>query len=203
MSSTSIRTMSIFALPRFRDEPRVTCIRNDGFTIPQVPPKSITMFYCFDAMVHFDSDVVRRYLAEIRRVLDPATGRAFLHHSNYTGRPGGDFHDSLHWRNFMSVELMAHYAAKAASQWKSSSRSTGTGIRLISTPSPFWAVPPERGPRGRLLRSPERWKMRRVRSGALARFGSSAPRIAVRDRCSAPELISPTCPRSCLDLFGA
>jgi SAM-dependent methyltransferase len=101
-----------FCAARFRGEPRVTCIRNDGFTIPQVAPKSITMFYCFDAMVHFDSDVVRSYLAEIRRVLDPATGRAFLHHSNYTGRPGGDFHDSLHWRNFMSVELMAHYAAK-------------------------------------------------------------------------------------------
>ncbi|HEY1707541.1 MAG TPA: class I SAM-dependent methyltransferase [Rhizomicrobium sp.] len=101
-----------FCVARFQGEPRVVLIRNDGVRIPEVAPGSITMFYCFDAMVHFDSDVVRSYLAEVRRLLEPTVGRAFLHHSNYIGSPGGDFHDSPHWRNFMSIELMAHYAAK-------------------------------------------------------------------------------------------
>ena len=35
-------------------------------------------------MVHFDSDVVRAYLKEFRRILKPG-GHGFCHHSNYTG----------------------------------------------------------------------------------------------------------------------
>lgn len=101
-----------FCSERFADEPRVVCIKNNGANLPEIPPYSITMFYCFDAMVHFDSDIVRSYLAEIARLLAPIEGRAFLHHSNYTGNPGGDVHKNPHWRNFMSAELMKHYAAK-------------------------------------------------------------------------------------------
>jgi SAM-dependent methyltransferase len=101
-----------FCAARFKGEPRVRCLRNDGLAIPEIETRSITLFYCFDAMVHFDSDVVRLYLREIRRLLVPGAGRAFLHHSNDTSRPGADFHGHRHWRNFMSAELMAHYAAK-------------------------------------------------------------------------------------------
>ena len=71
----------------------------------------MTLVYTFDSMVHFDSDVVREYLKEFRRVLRPG-GHGFCHHSNYTGSPGGDFTKSPHWRNFMSKELFAHYCAK-------------------------------------------------------------------------------------------
>lgn len=101
-----------FCRLRFADEPRVVCIRNNGAVLDDVPSQSVTMFYCFDAMVHFDSDIVRSYLGEIRRLLEPARGRAFLHHSNYSGNPGGDVHKNPHWRNFMSAGLMKHYAAK-------------------------------------------------------------------------------------------
>lgn len=101
-----------FCADRFRHDLRVVCIRNNGYAITEVPAGSVTMFYCFDAMVHFDSDIVRRYLAEIRRVLDPDVGRAFLHHSNFAGNPSGDVHQNPHWRNFMSAGLMSHYAAK-------------------------------------------------------------------------------------------
>ena len=38
-------------------------------------------------------------------------GRGFCHHSNYTGNPGGSWLENPHWRNFMSRELFAHYAA--------------------------------------------------------------------------------------------
>jgi ubiquinone/menaquinone biosynthesis C-methylase UbiE len=101
-----------FCQNRFAEERRVTCFTNDGLKLGGIPDGEITMFYCFDAMVHFDSDVVRSYLAEIRRVLDPPRGRAFLHHSNYTAKPCSDVHDNPAWRNFMSAELLQHYACK-------------------------------------------------------------------------------------------
>jgi SAM-dependent methyltransferase len=101
-----------FCRARFADEPRVVCIHNDGVGIPQIPTATVSMFYCFDAMVHFDSDVVRSYLREISRVLDPRRGLSFIHHSNYGRNPGGDVHDNPHWRNFMTADLFKHYAAK-------------------------------------------------------------------------------------------
>jgi ubiquinone/menaquinone biosynthesis C-methylase UbiE len=100
-----------FCHQRFADEQRVICIKNDGFNLTAVPDGEVTLFYCFDAMVHFDSDIVRSYLCEVRRVLH-SQGLAFLHHSNYGDNPGGDVHDMPHWRNFMTAELFAHYAHK-------------------------------------------------------------------------------------------
>lgn len=101
-----------FCTARFAGDPRVVCLKNNGVTISEIAAQSVTMFYSFDAMVHFDSDIVRSYLSEIARVLEPKCGRAFLHHSNYSGNPGGNLHDNPHWRNFMTAELMEHYAVK-------------------------------------------------------------------------------------------
>lgn len=101
-----------FCANRFGSEGRVSLMKNDGFSIPELSDGSLTLFYCFDAMVHFDSDIVRSYLAEAKRLIKPENGAAFLHHSNYTGNPGGDVHDNPAWRNFMSAELMSHYAIK-------------------------------------------------------------------------------------------
>jgi ubiquinone/menaquinone biosynthesis C-methylase UbiE len=97
---------------RFKDEKRVTVITNNGFAIPELAANSITLFYTFDAMVHFDSDIVRAYLREVARVLKKGAGRAFLHHSNYNLKPGGDPHKNPGWRNFMSMDMFAHYAIK-------------------------------------------------------------------------------------------
>jgi SAM-dependent methyltransferase len=96
---------------RFGDEPRLRCALTDGSSLAALDDESVSLVYCFGAMVHFDSDVVRAYLGEFRRVLVPG-GHAFCRHSNYTRSPGGDVHDNPHWRNFMSRELFAHYAAK-------------------------------------------------------------------------------------------
>jgi SAM-dependent methyltransferase len=101
-----------FCRTRFSDDPRVVCIKNDGASIPEIPTGSVTMFYSFDAMVHFDSDIVRAYLGEMARLLHADAGLAFLHHSNYGRNPGGDVHDNPHWRNFMTAELFKHYAGK-------------------------------------------------------------------------------------------
>lgn len=80
--------------------------RADGSTVDPV-----SFVYCFDAMVHFDSDVVRAYLRDLSRVLAPG-GMAFLHHSNNDMAPGGDFRNNPHWRAFMTREMFAHYAIK-------------------------------------------------------------------------------------------
>jgi ubiquinone/menaquinone biosynthesis C-methylase UbiE len=100
-----------FCRRRFRDNPRVHCHLTSGVDLKCLRRSSVTFVYCFDAMVHFDSDVVRAYLAEFTRVVRP-DGRIFCHHSNYTGNPIGDFHNHIGWRNFMSKELFAHYASK-------------------------------------------------------------------------------------------
>jgi ubiquinone/menaquinone biosynthesis C-methylase UbiE len=99
-----------FCRRRFGNDPRIAYVVNDGLSLKEVAADSITLVYSFDSMVHFDSDVVRAYLREFRRILVPG-GQAFIHHSNFTGRPGGNFTESPHWRNFMSRELLAHYAA--------------------------------------------------------------------------------------------
>jgi ubiquinone/menaquinone biosynthesis C-methylase UbiE len=96
---------------RFKGDKRFVYIQNDGASLKGVEDESVTFIYTFDSMVHFDSDVVREYLKEFRRVLKRG-GHGFCHHSNYTGSPGGDFRNGIHWRNFMSKELFAHYCAK-------------------------------------------------------------------------------------------
>jgi SAM-dependent methyltransferase len=82
---------------------------NNGYDLNPIPDESVTFIYCFDAMVHFDSDVVRSYLKDSFRVLRKG-GRAFFHHSNYTG--GHDWRMNPGSRNFMSKELFVHYSVK-------------------------------------------------------------------------------------------
>jgi SAM-dependent methyltransferase len=95
---------------RFGADQRLSCHVTDGRSLP-LPDATATFLFSFDSKVHFDSDVVRAYLREARRALRPG-GHAFLHHSNTVAHPGGDFRAQRHWRNFMSKELLAHYALK-------------------------------------------------------------------------------------------
>jgi SAM-dependent methyltransferase len=94
---------------RFAGRPNVSFYIGNGYDLQPLADGSLTAIYCFDAMVHFDSDVVRSYLRDTYRVLCPG-GRAFFHHSNYTG--GHDWRTNVQGRNFMSRELFAHYADK-------------------------------------------------------------------------------------------
>ena len=100
-----------FLKHRFREATNIVYVRNDGVSLEAIPDKSATFVYCFDAMVHFDSDVVRAYLREFHRVLRSG-GRCFCHYSNYTGNPTGSYRDHPGARNFMSRELFEHYAWK-------------------------------------------------------------------------------------------
>lgn len=96
---------------RFRGDRKFKFLKNDGVSLAGVTSDSVSFLFTFDSMVHFDSDVVRAYLKEFRRVLQPDK-LGFCHHSNYTANPGGDFKENPHWRNFMSKELFAHGCAK-------------------------------------------------------------------------------------------
>jgi len=100
-----------FCRERFANATNLTLVRNDGVKLDSVGDGAVSFAFCFDSMVHFDSDVVRSYLAEFQRVLKPG-GLAFCHHSNLTRNPAGDFQRAAHARNFMSQALFQHYAHK-------------------------------------------------------------------------------------------
>jgi ubiquinone/menaquinone biosynthesis C-methylase UbiE len=95
---------------RFASRDNVSYYVCTGYDLQPLPDNSLTLAYCFASMVHFDSDVVRSYLRDARRVLRPG-GRAFFHHSNYTG--GHDWRKNPESRNFMSREFFAHYAIRS------------------------------------------------------------------------------------------
>jgi SAM-dependent methyltransferase len=94
---------------KFASSGKVTAFVGSGFDFRPVEDGMLTFIYCFDAMIHFDSDVVRSYLRDARRVLRPG-GRGFFHHSNITVGP--KWKTNLANRNFMSADLFAHYATK-------------------------------------------------------------------------------------------
>ncbi len=90
----------------------VDIIKTEGVDLLGVANSSVSLFYTFDAMVHFDFEIVLAYLKEAYRVLQPG-GYGFVHHSNYSENPGGDFTKNPHWRNFMSANLFKHMAIKS------------------------------------------------------------------------------------------
>ena len=110
-SSISIAKISTSSGSASADATNIVLVHNDGVSLDAIPDRRATLVYSFDAMVHFDSDVVRAYLREFERVLRRG-GRCFCHYSNYTVDPTGSYHDHPGGRNFMSRELFEHYASK-------------------------------------------------------------------------------------------
>lgn len=97
---------------RFAGDRRVSFVRTDGTSLRGIADRSVTFVYSFDAMVHFEPEVVAAYLDETARVLTDE-GRAFFHHSNRPLPPDTTFHDAPHWRNHMTRELFDELAARA------------------------------------------------------------------------------------------
>jgi len=120
-----------FCRERFANATNLTLLRNDGVKLDGVADGAISFAFCFDSMVHFDSDVVRSYLAEFHRVLKPGA-LAFCHHSNLTRNPAGNFQRAAHARNFMSQALFHHYAHKEGLRVvKSEVIDWGTGAKHV------------------------------------------------------------------------
>jgi hypothetical protein len=91
---------------------RTSVVLNDGAGLTGLDTSSFTFLYTFDAMVHFDLEIVISYIPEFARVLEP-DAHAFVHHSNYTANPGADFRQNPHWRNFMSAAIFKHIAVRS------------------------------------------------------------------------------------------
>ena len=103
-----------FMAKRFKghaDKAKLKLVRNDGAELAGVADASVSFGYCFDAMVHFDSDIVRAYIAEFNRVLKP-DGLCFIHYSNNSSNPTGTYRAHPGWRNFMSRALFNHWVTK-------------------------------------------------------------------------------------------
>ena len=84
---------------------------NNGYDFRPVAENSTTSIFCYDAMVHFSSDVVASYLDDTARVLKSG-GRALYHHSNYDV-PGKPWAKNPHSRNYMTYDLFKVSAADA------------------------------------------------------------------------------------------
>lgn len=92
---------------------KVTFIQNDGIHLNEVSDSHCTSIFCYDAMVHFDREVVLSYLHETYRVLR-AGGMGLFHHSNYHQNAESQLKRKRpHARAFMSADLFADYAKQA------------------------------------------------------------------------------------------
>lgn len=103
-----------FLAHRFPEElsaGRLSIVLNNGIDLAGIADASVSFIYSFDAMVHFDSDVVRAYIREAARVLKPG-GTGFFHYSNVTADPSADYKRHPRWRNFMSQSLFNHWVIK-------------------------------------------------------------------------------------------
>lgn len=93
-------------------EDRANVVLNNGVDLSDLDTAAFTFLYSFDAIVHFDLEIILSYIPEFSRVLEPGA-YTFLHHSNYTGNPGGDFRQNPHLRNFMSADIFKHVAVRS------------------------------------------------------------------------------------------
>jgi SAM-dependent methyltransferase len=97
---------------RLRGYPNFTAYQCNGVDFQPVPDHSVDAIICYDAMVHFDCDVVRSYIHDAKRILRPG-GMALFHHSNYDGNPAAvHYGANPHARNFMTARMFAHFVHK-------------------------------------------------------------------------------------------
>lgn len=87
-------------------------LTNNGADFRPIDKSSLTAIYCYDAMVHFNHEVVKSYLKDSFRVLVPG-GRALFHHSNYSSDSERHFGQNPNARAFMSAGLFRTYAEES------------------------------------------------------------------------------------------
>lgn len=96
---------------RLADKSNITFKLVSGSDFRPIEDKTVTAIFCYDAMVHFEPEVVRSYLVDTARVLSPG-GMALYHHSNYDA-PGSEWSRNPHARNHMTFDLFKRYADEA------------------------------------------------------------------------------------------
>jgi ubiquinone/menaquinone biosynthesis C-methylase UbiE len=101
-----------FCKSRLGHHPNVSFAKNNGYQFTGVAAGSVTAIYCYDAMVHFNPDLVENYLNETARVL-AKDGMALYHHSNYNAPQTVSYGANPHARNHMTLSLFSEYAENA------------------------------------------------------------------------------------------
>ena len=96
-------------------ESKVTPVLVSGYDLAPLESSSFSFVYSFDAMVHFDFEIVFSYIHEFARILQK-DGMALLHHSNYSENPGANFETNPHMRNYMTAEAFKHVSSRAGLQ---------------------------------------------------------------------------------------
>ena len=99
--------------------------KTNGLAIPSGVEVGVTFVYCFDAMVHFDKEVIGAYLKEVSRLMKPGA-KGLIHHSQapecpktlpngFCSRPDqlGNDPANPHQRNANSKEEFAKMAREA------------------------------------------------------------------------------------------
>jgi ubiquinone/menaquinone biosynthesis C-methylase UbiE len=118
-----------FCRNRLAGNPHFEFIKNDGFSFRPIEANSVTSIFCYDAMVHFSSDIVGSYLADAHRVLK-SQGLALFHHSNYAAPPDRHYGLNPHARNHMTKELFESLA-------------TSAGMSIVASQSMRWGTAPD------------------------------------------------------------
>lgn len=95
---------------RFASRKNTGFFVGNGFDFQPLETESLTMIYCFDAMVHFEPSVIESYLRDTPRVLKPG-GYAFYHHSN--DGTSTDWRKNQGARNQMTKDKFAQLAEAA------------------------------------------------------------------------------------------
>jgi SAM-dependent methyltransferase len=88
---------------RFINQPRISCLLTDGFSLQGVTDNSVDLVFSFYSLVDADMGVIESYIREIRRTLK-TDGVAFIHHSN-----AGAYYDPDAVQSDNRMQLLAAY----------------------------------------------------------------------------------------------
>jgi SAM-dependent methyltransferase len=67
-------------LKKHFSQPNIVFIKNNGTDFPGIAERSVDFLYSFGVFVHLDTDIIRDYLLNIRKVLKPS-GNAIIQYS--------------------------------------------------------------------------------------------------------------------------
>jgi ubiquinone/menaquinone biosynthesis C-methylase UbiE len=101
-----------FCISRMKKFDGVSYVVNDGAEFQSVDDSSLTAIYCYDAMVHFNHEVVESYLKDAHRAL-AIGGKVLFHHSNNSTYNNKHFGMNPHARAYMPEGLFKKYAEQA------------------------------------------------------------------------------------------
>jgi len=103
---------------RFKNYSNINYYANDGKSLDMIKDNSIDFIFSWDSMVHAESDVLRDYIQQSKRILKPE-GIGFIHHSNIgtykdNGKIGKIPVPKRHWRaESMNAGLFRKYCQEA------------------------------------------------------------------------------------------